>query len=106
VEGRDIGTVVFPDAEAKFFLTASVEARAVRRFEELKEREAAVTLEKVAAEVRDRDRRDSSRPIAPLMQAPDAALIDSTGRSIEAVVDDIVGRVRRVERALQRDSRG
>lgn len=99
VEGRDIGSVVFPDAEAKFFLTASVEARAKRRHLELQEREGAPSLESVMREVEERDRRDSSRPVAPLMQAADAVLVDSTALSIDQVVDTIVERVRRV--ALQ-----
>jgi cytidylate kinase len=93
VEGRDIGTVVFPDAEAKFFLTASAEARARRRHEELLERGEPSDLQTVIREVEERDRRDSSRPVAPLLQAPDALLIDSTGLSIDQVVQQIVQRV-------------
>jgi cytidylate kinase len=100
VEGRDIGSVVFPDAEAKFFLTASVEARAARRHLELQGRDAAPTLESVMREVEERDRRDSSRPVAPLIQAPDAVLVDSTGLTVDQVVDTIVERVRRVEQQL------
>lgn len=100
IEGRDIGSVVFPDAEAKFFLTASVEARAARRFEELKAREQEVTLPGVENEVRERDRRDSSRPVAPLTKAADAELLDSTGLSIEQVVAHIVDRVRALERRM------
>jgi CMP/dCMP kinase len=100
VEGRDIGSVVFPDAEAKFFLTASVQARAVRRFEELKDRDGAITLGNVENEVRERDRRDSSRPVAPLLQAPDAELLDSTSLTVDAVVLHIVERVRELEAKL------
>ncbi|HEX2880773.1 MAG TPA: (d)CMP kinase [Polyangiaceae bacterium] len=100
VEGRDIGSVVFPDAEAKFFLTASVEARAKRRHLELQQREGAPSLESVMQEVEERDRRDSNRPVAPLIQAADAVLVDSTGLSIDQVVDSIVERVRRVEQQL------
>jgi cytidylate kinase len=101
VEGRDIGSVVFPDAEAKFFLTASVEARAKRRHLELQQQSAgAPSLESVMQEVEERDRRDSNRPVAPLIQAADAVLVDSTGLSIDQVVDSIVERVRRVEQQL------
>jgi len=97
VEGRDIGSVVFPDAEAKFFLTASVAERAKRRHEELLSRGAADSdLNAVMREVEERDRRDSNRPVAPLVQAPDAVLIDSTGLSIDQVVELIVKRVQRI----------
>src|SRR5215467_12052160 len=74
VEGRDIGTVVFPDAEAKFFLTASLDRRAERRFQELTERDPP-SLGKVRGEVEERDRRDSGRAIAPLQQATDSELL-------------------------------
>lgn len=100
VEGRDIGSVVFPDAEAKFFLTASVEARAKRRHLELQQGEAAPTLESVMREVEERDRRDSNRPVAPLVQVADATLVDSSAMSIDQVVDTIVERVRRVAQQL------
>lgn len=101
VEGRDIGSVVFPDAEAKFFLTASVHQRATRRFEELKQRSAEVTLGSVEEEVRERDKRDSNRPVAPLVQAPDAELVDSTALTVDQVVAHIVGRVRDVEAKMR-----
>lgn len=78
LEGRDIGSVVFPDAEAKFFLTASAEVRAERRRAELVAAGQAADLETVLREVRERDRRDSERPIAPLIQAPDAELVDTS----------------------------
>jgi cytidylate kinase len=100
VEGRDIGSVVFPDAEAKFFLTASVEARAKRRHLELQQGAAAPSLESVMREVEERDRRDSNRPVAPLVQVADAALVDSSALSIDQVVDSIVERVRRVAQQL------
>lgn len=104
VEGRDIGTVVFPDAEAKFFLTASVEERAARRFAELQARTQApsqtTTLDSVQEEVRERDRRDSQRPVAPLVQAPDAELVDSTSLDIDGVVQKIVQRVREIAETL------
>lgn len=106
VEGRDIGSVVFPESPAKFFLTASVEERASRRFEELRQKQHDVTLPVVEAEVRERDRRDSNRPVAPLTQAPDAVLLDSTGLPIEEVVRRIVERVRAVERDMQAGAAG
>jgi len=100
LEGRDIGTVVFPAAEAKFFLTAAVEVRAQRRHEELRAKGAPADLEEVAREVEERDRRDSSRPIAPLRQADDAMIVDSTQLSIDEVVALIVERVRAVANEL------
>lgn len=100
LEGRDIGTVVFPDAEAKFYLTASAEVRAQRRRDELAARGTPPTLAEVLSEVNERDRRDSTRPIAPLRQAPDAQLVDSSSLSIEQVVELIVAQVRTVERKL------
>ncbi|MEZ4227068.1 MAG: (d)CMP kinase [Polyangiaceae bacterium] len=100
LEGRDIGTVVFPDAEAKFFLTASVAVRAERRFAELRARGVETTLDAVKAEVEARDVRDSTRSAAPLKQARDAVLVDSSERSIDQVVDFISARVRDVETRL------
>ncbi len=100
LEGRDIGTVVFPDAEAKFYLTASVEVRAQRRRDELAARGTPPTLAEVLSEVTERDRRDSTRPVAPLRQAPDAQLVDSTTLSIEQVVEQIVAAVKTVECSL------
>jgi CMP/dCMP kinase len=100
LEGRDIGTVVFPDAEAKLFLTASVDERARRRFEQLKRAGEPADLEAVTREVVERDRRDSTRPIAPLRQAEDAVVVDSSGIGIEEVVARIVSHVRDVESRL------
>jgi cytidylate kinase len=96
VEGRDIGSVVFPDAEAKFYLTASDEVRAKRRLDELLARGERTDLETVLREVRERDERDRNRPIAPLIQAPDAALVDSSSMGIDEVVDVMVKRVREI----------
>lgn len=104
LEGRDIGTVVFPHAQAKFYLTASVDVRARRRYDELVMRGEQTTLEQVCREVEERDRRDSSRPIAPLRKAPDAIEIDSSALSIDEVVDRIVTAVREAERSLARSS--
>ena len=100
LEGRDIGTVVFPDAEAKFFLTASPDVRAQRRRDELAARGTPPTLAEVLSEVNERDRRDSTRPVAPLRQAADAVLVDSSALSIEQVVELIVATVKTVERKL------
>jgi len=100
LEGRDIGTVVFPNAEAKFFLTASVDVRARRRYDELVARGDSPEFADVKREVAERDLRDSTRPIAPLKQAADARVIDSSSLSIEQVVARIVSRVREVESAL------
>ncbi|HEY3501014.1 MAG TPA: (d)CMP kinase [Polyangiaceae bacterium] len=100
LEGRDIGTVVFPDAEAKLFLTASVDERARRRFEQLKRSGEPADLEAVTREVVERDRRDSTRPIAPLKQAADAVVVDSSTLGIEQVVERIVSHVRGVEARL------
>jgi CMP/dCMP kinase len=100
VEGRDIGSVVFPDAEAKFFLTASLDRRAERRFQELTTRDPP-SLTSVKDQVEERDRRDSERAVAPLVQARDAELLDSTDLGIEEVVERIVRSVRRIESQLQ-----
>jgi CMP/dCMP kinase len=87
LEGRDIGTVVFPCAEVKFFLTASAEERGRRRFEELRAKGVTVSLERTIAEVVQRDEQDTRREHAPLRQADDAVVIDSTGLSIDRVLD-------------------
>lgn len=102
LEGRDIGSVVFPDAEAKFFLTASVEVRAERRRSELLARGEPAEREAIEREVRERDHRDSTRAAAPLTQAPDAELVDSSGLDVDQVVGRIVARVREVEQRLER----
>jgi cytidylate kinase len=93
LEGRDIGTVVFPDAEAKFFLTASPEERARRRHAELAAKGDRQTYEEVLADQLRRDRDDSERAVAPLKPAADAVLIDTSGLSLDAVVERLVGEV-------------
>jgi cytidylate kinase len=100
LEGRDIGTVVFPDAEVKLFLTASVDVRAHRRFEELAARGEKPEIGSIRAEVIERDQRDSNRPVAPLRQAADAVVVDSSSLDVEEVVTQIVERVREAERRL------
>lgn len=94
LEGRDIGTVVFPDAEMKFYLSASVEERARRRCEELILKGESVTLAETIADVAERDRQDSERDIAPLRQADDAISIDSTRLSIDEVMAGMVAMCR------------
>jgi cytidylate kinase len=94
VEGRDIGTVVFPQAEAKFFLTATAEERARRRVIELRAAGRTVDPAETLAELRERDHRDSTRAVAPLRKADDAVEIDSSGMGPEAVLDRMVKAVR------------
>ena len=91
MDGRDIGTVVLPDAELKIFLTASCEERARRRYEEFKEKGLDVTLEEVSADLKERDHRDSTRSNSPLKQADDAILIDTTNMGIDEVIQKIEG---------------
>ena len=88
-EGRDMGTVVFPDADVKFFLDASTHTRALRRFEEQK-LQSSQTLDEVERDIQRRDRNDSTREVAPLKPAPDAIIIDSTELTAVAVVDLMV----------------
>lgn len=90
MDGRDIGTCVLPDADVKAFLTASVETRAKRRYDELVEKGVACDLEEIARDIAERDERDSTREIAPLKQAEDAVLVDSSHMTIEEVVAAIV----------------
>jgi cytidylate kinase len=90
VEGRDTGTVVFPHAQAKFFLTATEEERARRRVAELG---AGADYEQTLREIRERDLRDASRDVAPMKPAADAILIDSSTQTIEQVVDSLAGTV-------------
>jgi cytidylate kinase len=94
LEGRDIGTVVFPDAEIKFYLSASVEERARRRFDELTLKGQRVSLAETIIDVATRDRQDSERDIAPLRQAADAILIDSSHMSIDEVLSNMVAACR------------
>jgi cytidylate kinase len=94
LEGRDIGTVVFPDAEVKVFLTASDTERAQRRVKQLGEQGSEANYEDILSEIRERDARDSSRSAAPLRQADDAVAIDSTKFGIDDVVAQVVALVR------------
>ncbi len=94
VDGRDIGTVVFPDADAKLFVTADAAARARRRRLELAERGEDVSFEAVLAEIAERDRRDTQRPWAPLLKAVDAVVIDTTDLDAAAALQEALGAVR------------
>jgi cytidylate kinase len=89
LEGRDIGTVVFPDAEAKVFLTAGAEIRAERRVRDLESRGIPADLGQTLAEIQARDAQDSGRSVAPLRAAPDAIVLDTTNLDITAVVDEL-----------------
>lgn len=88
-DGRDMGTVVFPDALAKIFLTASAQERARRRYNQLKEKGLDPNMEALVATIRERDQRDRNRPVAPLRPAPDALVLDSTDLDIEAAVSRV-----------------
>jgi len=89
-EGRDMGTVVFPDATLKVFLTASAEARAERRYKQLKEKGISANIRTLLQELRERDERDSARSTAPLRKAADARELDSTGLGIDEVVRQVL----------------
>lgn len=89
-DGRDMGTVVFPEAGAKIFLTASAEARAERRFNQLKEKGMGVKLSRLLSDIKARDERDMQRTVAPLVPAEDAFELDSTALSIEQVFEKAV----------------
>jgi len=93
LDGRDIGTVIAPEAEAKLFVTAAPEVRARRRFEELKRMGLSVTYEHVLGDIRARDERDSGRGIAPLKQADDASLLDTSALDVAAAVATAIGLV-------------
>jgi cytidylate kinase len=91
-DGRDMGTVVFPDAPVKVFVTASVEERARRRHKQLIEKGISVTLESLLRELQERDARDSARAAAPLKAAADAAILDTTDLSIDAAIAFVLNR--------------
>lgn len=89
-DGRDMGTVIFPDARYKVFLTASPEERAERRYKQLKDKGVSVTLDDLLREILARDARDANRAVAPLRPADDAVCIDTTGLGIDAVVERVL----------------
>lgn len=91
LDGRDIGTVIFPNALLKVFLTASSEERATRRFEELKDRgQSELDYETILKDIKERDFEDMNRPIAPLKRADDGVELDSTGKTIPQIVEEII----------------
>ena len=90
MDGRDIGTVVLPDARVKIFLTASVQVRAKRRYLELMEKDGSADFKEIEAQIRERDERDMNRPISPLKQAEDAVLVDTSDMTIDEVVEKIL----------------
>ena len=89
-DGRDMGTVVFPDADAKIFLSASAETRAIRRYKQLKEKGINANLASLTDEIAERDKRDTERQVAPLKPAADATLLDTTDLSIDEVKNQIL----------------
>ena len=89
-DGRDMGSIVFRDAGLKIFLTASPEVRALRRYKQLKEKGLSVSLAALSAEIAERDRRDTTRPVAPLVAVPEAIVVDSTALTIEEVVGRVI----------------
>ena len=93
-DGRDMGTVVFPEAENKVFLTASAEKRAQRRYKQLMEKEIDANLVQIINEIEARDRRDMERATAPLAMASDALYIDSSDMTIDAVVEEVLNLIR------------
>jgi CMP/dCMP kinase len=100
MEGRDIGTVVFPRAELKIFLEASPEVRAERRWKEHQEKGETLTLAQVLEEVRERDRRDRERKVSPLVRAADAVLVDNTAMDVEETARLVVMLAHEREREL------
>jgi cytidylate kinase len=102
-EGRDLGTVVFPKADLKIFLTATAEVRAERRYNELVEKgghDANVDLATILAEINERDVRDSTREVSPLRQAEDAELVDTSDLSVDEVTEVILALIKRNEAQL------
>jgi cytidylate kinase len=102
MEGRDIGTVVFPDADVKFYLDADTRIRGERRYKELRAKGMDVDLQTTIDEIVARDRKDMSREVAPLRKADDAIAVDSTGLTLDEVVDTMVAAVERRRAAVSR----
>ena len=97
MDGRDIGTNVLPDADLKIYLTASVEVRAKRRYDELIEKGQEADLAVIEEDIKKRDHQDMTRDIAPLRQAEDAVLVDSSGMTIEEVADTVIREFEKVK---------
>jgi cytidylate kinase len=89
-DGRDMGTIIFPDADFKVFLTASAEERARRRYKQLKDKGVSANLDSLLHEIAARDERDAGRAVAPLKPAADAVILDSTGMPITEVIDRVL----------------
>ena len=104
MEGRDIGTVVFPDADLKVFIVASIDERARRRLQDHERRDEAFSLEDVIEEIRERDRRDSTRLDSPLVKAEDAVELDTTNLTVDEQVDAVIKLAR--ERSAPQNSAG
>ncbi len=102
MDGRDIGTVILPDAEVKIFLTASPEARAKRRYDELVARGQDVNYETVYAEMVERDKNDSTRAIAPCVPAPDAIMLDNSALTAEGTVDKVIKIIQKAKKKLNK----
>lgn len=98
MDGRDIGSVVFPDAEVKFFMTASPEVRAQRRYKELIEKGLEVSYEEVEANVRKRDDIDTHREVSPLKQTEDAIVVDNSCMSIDEEVEFMLEKIKKVRK--------
>lgn len=106
MEGRDIGTVVFPHAELKIFLEATPEARAERRWKEHQEKGERLALSQVIEEVRERDKRDTERKVSPLLRAADAVLVDNTAMGVEETARLIIMLAREREKELAKSAEG
>lgn len=102
-EGRDIGTVVFPDAQVKIYLDASIEERARRRCHELRAADREVSLAETISEMKERDKRDSERDIAPLRKADDALAVDSSGLTADAVAEKVLQLIKSESSKLKND---
>ncbi len=98
MDGRDIGTVVFPEAEKKFFLDADVQERARRRFEEIRDKHPGLTVDEVISQVQQRDHEDRTREVSPLVQAEDAVAVNTTGKSVDEVVEEMMRHIQPVEK--------
>lgn len=99
-EGRDAGSFIFPDADIKFFITASVEERAMRRYKQLKAQGIEITYEDVLRALVERDERDKNRPLYPFLPPKDAIVIDTTNLSVEEVVERVLSQLREYNRKL------
>ena len=100
MDGRDIGTTVLPDAEYKFFLTADIKERAIRRYREMIKKGQKVTLEQVEKDIMNRDLQDEKRDVSPLKAAEDAVIIDTTNKNIQQVVEEILDWIKRGENVV------